>query len=46
MLRERRENAWDVIARINDDGLARLFVAEDGAIALEQADREGLANHE
>jgi len=39
------EDARDVIAGVDDDGFARGLVAEDGAVALEEADREGFADH-
>ena len=35
---ERRRGCGDVVAGVDDDGFARGFVAEDGAVALEQAD--------
>ena len=38
-------NAADFVAGIDDDGLAGLFVAEDGAVALQRADGEGLKDH-
>jgi len=38
-------NAADLVAGIDDDGLARLLVAQDGAVALEWADWEGLDDH-
>lgn len=38
-------NAGDLIAGINDDGFARGFVGEDGAVALQRADGESLENH-
>lgn len=38
-------NACDLVARIDDDGLAGLLVSEDGAIALERADGEGFEDH-
>jgi hypothetical protein len=39
------ENVFDVVSGIDDDGFARGFVAEDGAVALEQADGQNLMNH-
>ena len=38
VLVEESEDAGDVVAGIDDDGLAGGFVAEDGAVALEEAD--------
>ena len=45
VLVEESEDAGDVVAGIDDDGLAGGFVAEDGAVALEEADGEGFADH-
>jgi hypothetical protein len=39
------DDAGDVVAGINDDGLAGGFVAEDGAIALKGADDEDFVDH-
>ncbi len=38
-------DGWNVVAGIDDDSLARGFVAKDGAVALEQADGKYLVNH-
>ena len=38
-------DAGDLVAGIDDDGLAGLFVAEDGAVAGERADGEGFEDH-
>ena len=38
-------NVRDIIARIDDDGLAGLLVAENRAVALQHADRKNLVNH-
>src|SRR5208337_3783439 len=38
-------NAADFVAGIDDDGLTGLFVAQDGAVAGERADGEGLQDH-
>jgi hypothetical protein len=35
----------DFLARIDDDGLAGLLVAENGAVALKRANGEGLDDH-
>ena len=35
----------DVVAGVYDDGFAGGFVAEDGAVAADWADRKGLADH-
>jgi len=45
VLVEEGEDAGDVVAGIDDDGLTRGFVAEDGAVALQEADGEGFADH-
>jgi hypothetical protein len=42
---EKREDLRDVVAGIDDHGLARGLVAEDGAVALEGADGEGFKDH-
>jgi len=39
------ENAGDVRAGIDDDGFVRQFIANDGAIALQRADREDFVDH-
>ena len=38
-------NAADLVAGIDHDGLARLFVAQDGAVAGKRADRKGFEDH-
>jgi hypothetical protein len=38
-------DAGNFVAGIDDDGLARLLIAQDGAVALKWADREGLDDH-
>ncbi len=38
-------DAADLVAGIDDDGLAGLFVAQDGAVALQRADGKGLEDH-
>ena len=38
-------DAADFVARIDDDGFPRCFVAEECAVALQRADRKGLENH-
>ena len=45
VLREFGDDAADVVAGIDDDGLAGGLVAEDGAVALERADDEDLVDH-
>ena len=45
VLGEKGEDAWDFVAGIDYDGFAGGLVAEDGAVALEGADGEGLADH-
>src|SRR5262245_41107816 len=40
-----RENQFRFIARIDDNGLAALFIAEDCAIALKISNREGFDDH-
>ena len=39
------ENALDLVAGVDHHGFARLLVAEDGAVALQQADRQNFVNH-
>ena len=39
------DDAGDVVAGIDDDGLAGGFVAEDGAVALERAYGEDFVDH-
>src|SRR5450755_4382075 len=39
------EHFFDVVAGIDDHGLAGLLIAYDGAIALQRAHRENLVNH-
>jgi hypothetical protein len=38
-------DAADLVAGIDDDGLAGHFVAEDGAVAGQRADGKGFQNH-
>ena len=38
-------NAADLVAGIDDDGLAGLLVAKDGAVALQRADGKGFEDH-
>jgi len=45
MRSEPGENLRNVVAGIDDDGLARGFVAEDGAVAAQQTNRECFTNH-
>jgi hypothetical protein len=40
------EDAGDVVAGVDDDGLAGGLVAEDGAVAAEWADDEDLVDHD
>jgi hypothetical protein len=42
---EKRHDPRDIVAGIDHDGLARELVAEDGAVALQQADGKDLVNH-
>jgi uncharacterized membrane protein len=39
------QNLGDIVSGIDNDSLARLFVAEDRAVALQHADRQDLVNH-
>ena len=39
------EDLFRIITRINDDGLARFFIAEDRAVALQKSDGKCLDNH-
>ena len=38
-------NAGDLVAGVNHDSLVRLFIAEDGAIALQRTNDKGLEDH-
>jgi hypothetical protein len=38
-------DAGDIVAGIDHDGFACLFIAEDGAVALKGADGKGFENH-
>ena len=38
-------DAGDLVAGIDDDGFAGFLVGNDGAVALQRADRKGLENH-
>jgi hypothetical protein len=42
---EQGEDAGDVVAGVDDDGFAGGFIAEDGAVALEEAYGEGFEDH-
>jgi hypothetical protein len=39
------ENVFNVITRINDHGLVRGLVSDDGAVALQRAYGQDLVNH-
>ena len=45
VLCEQGNDAGDVVAGIDDEGLAGGFVAEDGAVALEHADGKDFVDH-
>ena len=45
MARENRQDAVDVVARIDDHGFAGLLVAENRAVALQHAHRQDLVDH-
>ncbi len=45
VLRQSGEDAWNVIPGVDDDGVMRDFVAQDGAVTLQRADWKGLADH-
>jgi hypothetical protein len=45
LIRKPLVDAADVISGINDDGLAGLLVAQDGAVALQGSDGKRLKNH-
>src|SRR5882672_10160517 len=45
VLLDQRDNLLDVVPRVDDNCLARLLVADDGAIALKGADWEDLVDH-
>jgi hypothetical protein len=45
MARDDLEDAGDFVAGVDDDGLARLLVAEDGAIALQHSHRKHFVDH-
>ena len=38
-------NARDLVSRVDDDCLAGFLIAQQGAVALQGADRKGLENH-
>ena len=40
------QNVRNIVAGVDDHGLACLLVADDGAVALQQSDRECLEDHE
>jgi len=46
VVREGGDDASDVVAGINDDGLVGGFVAEDGAVTAKRADDENFMDHE
>ena len=39
------EDAGDVVAGVNDDGLAGALISQNGAIALQQTDGQDLMDH-
>ena len=39
-------DAVDLVAGVDDDGLAGFLIAQDGAVAFQRADGEGLDDHE
>jgi len=45
MFVEESEDTRDVVAGVNDDGFSRDFIAEDSAVALQETDGEGFAEH-
>jgi hypothetical protein len=45
LIRKPLVDAANVISGINDDGLAGLLVAQDGAVALQRSDGKRLKNH-
>jgi hypothetical protein len=45
VLLEQVDDAGDVVAGIDDDGLAGGFVAKDGTVALERAYNEDFVDH-
>lgn len=45
-LGEAAVDAADFVAGVDDDGLARSFVAQNGAVALQRADGKGLKDHD
>ena len=42
---EDRKNVFDLIARVDDDGLAGGFIAEDRTVALKHSDGKNFVNH-
>ena len=42
---QNRENVVDIVARVDHDGLARLLVAKDRAIALQHAHGQDFVDH-
>src|SRR6266536_2472184 len=42
---DERENFLNVVARVDDQGFASGFVANDGAVALQRADGENFVDH-
>jgi hypothetical protein len=45
VLPNQRENAFDLIAGIDDHGFARGLVSDDGAVALQRADGKDFVDH-
>ena len=45
-VRDAAVDAADLVAGVDDDSLGGFFVAEQGAVALQRTDGEGLENHE
>ena len=45
MLARQRQNVINIVAGVNDHGLARVLIANNGAIALQRANRNDLVNH-
>ena len=43
--REDLQDLGNVVAGIDNDGFARLLVAENGAVALQHSDRQNFVNH-
>ena len=45
VLAHQREDAFNLIARIDDHGFVRAFVSDDGAVALQRPDRKNFVDH-